>query len=121
MYHLLTRQTTYQALGADYFHRRHAERVKRRAVEVLERQGYRVNPCPEREIESAGRVFLSKVASWVGAWVRKVRVAQFQGTARYCPGDKLPSGATCAIAIPPASGFRRPLPRSAPRFTRIES
>jgi hypothetical protein len=41
-YHLLTRQTTYQELGADYFDRRHAERVTRRAVRALERQGYRV-------------------------------------------------------------------------------
>lgn len=41
-YHLLARQTTYQELGADYFDRRHAERVTRRAVQALERQGYRV-------------------------------------------------------------------------------
>ena len=41
-YHVLARQTTYQELGADYFDRRHAERVKRRAVQALERQGYRV-------------------------------------------------------------------------------
>jgi transposase len=41
-YHLLARQTTYQELGADYFDRRHAERVRRRAVQALERQGYRV-------------------------------------------------------------------------------
>jgi transposase len=41
-YHLLARRTTYQELGADYFDRRHAERVTRRAVQALERQGYRV-------------------------------------------------------------------------------
>jgi transposase len=41
-YHLLARQTNYQELGADYFDRRHAERVTRRAVHLLERQGYRV-------------------------------------------------------------------------------
>ena len=41
-YHLLARQTTYQELGTDYFDRRHAERVTRRAVQALERQGYRV-------------------------------------------------------------------------------
>lgn len=41
-YQLLRRGTTYQDLGADYFHRRHAERVTRRAVALLERQGYRV-------------------------------------------------------------------------------
>jgi transposase len=41
-YHLLARQTTYQELGADYFDRRHGERVTRRAVQLLERQGYRV-------------------------------------------------------------------------------
>jgi len=41
-YHLLARQTAYQDLGTDYFDRRHAERVRRRAVALLERQGYRV-------------------------------------------------------------------------------
>jgi transposase len=41
-YHLLARQTTYRELGADYFDRRHGERVTRRAVQLLERQGYRV-------------------------------------------------------------------------------
>src|SRR5262247_3412972 len=41
-YHLLARRTTYQELGADYFDRRHGERVTRRAVQLLERQGYRV-------------------------------------------------------------------------------
>jgi len=41
-YHLLARQTNYQELGADYFDRRHAERATRRAVQLLERQGYRV-------------------------------------------------------------------------------
>jgi transposase len=42
VYHLLTRQTTYHELGDDYYDRRHAERSKRRALETLERQGYRV-------------------------------------------------------------------------------
>jgi transposase len=41
-YHLLARQTTYHELGADYFDRRHGERVTQRAVQLLERQGYRV-------------------------------------------------------------------------------
>jgi transposase len=41
-YHLLARQTAYQELGADYFDRRQGERVTRRAVQLLERQGYRV-------------------------------------------------------------------------------
>ena len=41
-YHLLARRTTYQELGANYFDRRHAERVARRAVALLEQQGYRV-------------------------------------------------------------------------------
>jgi len=42
VYHLLTRQTTYHELGDGYYDRRHAERAKRRALETLERQGYRV-------------------------------------------------------------------------------
>ncbi len=45
-YHLLSRQTTYRELGADYFDRRHAERATRRAIQVLEHQGYRVRLEP---------------------------------------------------------------------------
>ena len=41
-YHLLARKTTYQDPGADYYERRHTERVRQRAVQLLERQGYRV-------------------------------------------------------------------------------
>jgi transposase len=41
-YHLLARHTTYQEPGADYDERRHVERVRHRAVQLLERQGYRV-------------------------------------------------------------------------------
>ena len=41
-YYLLVRQTTYTELGGDYYDRRHAERVRRRAVQTLELQGYRV-------------------------------------------------------------------------------
>jgi hypothetical protein len=45
-YHLLARQTTYQDPGADYYDRRHAERVRHRAIHTLERQGYRVTLEP---------------------------------------------------------------------------
>jgi transposase len=45
-YHLMSRQTTYRELGAGYFDRRHAERATRRAIQVLERQGYRVRLEP---------------------------------------------------------------------------
>lgn len=41
-YHLLARKTTYQEPGTDYYDRRHAERVRHRAVHTLQRQGYRV-------------------------------------------------------------------------------
>ena len=41
-YHLLARKTTYHDPGADYYEHRHAERVRHRAVQLLERQGYRV-------------------------------------------------------------------------------
>lgn len=41
-YHVLARQVPYRELGADYFDRRHAERTTRRAIQTLERQGYRV-------------------------------------------------------------------------------
>jgi hypothetical protein len=33
-------------LGEDYYDRRHAERAKRRALQTLERQGYRVTIEP---------------------------------------------------------------------------
>jgi transposase len=41
-YHLLARHTTYHEPGADYYERRHAERGRHRAVQLLEHQGYRV-------------------------------------------------------------------------------
>ncbi len=41
-YHLLARKTTYHDPGADYYEHRHAERVRHRAVQLLERQGHRV-------------------------------------------------------------------------------
>ena len=46
MYHLLTRRTTYQDLGQDDYDRPHAEPVKHRALQILERQGYRVTIEP---------------------------------------------------------------------------
>jgi transposase len=46
VYHLLSRHTTYHELGDDYYDRRHAERAMRRAVQALERQGYRVTLEP---------------------------------------------------------------------------
>jgi transposase len=45
-YHLLTRSTVYQEPGAAYFDRRDADRIRRRAVQTLERQGYRVTLEP---------------------------------------------------------------------------
>jgi len=45
-YHLLARRTTYQDPGADHDDRRHAERVRRPAIQALERQGYRVTLEP---------------------------------------------------------------------------
>ena len=41
-YHLLARNTTYHDSGADYDERRHTEHAPRRAIQALERQGYRV-------------------------------------------------------------------------------
>ncbi len=46
IYHQLTRQTTYHDPGTDYYDRRHAERLRRRALQTLERQGYRVTLEP---------------------------------------------------------------------------
>jgi len=41
-YYVMHDGVSYDELGADYFDRRHGERVTRRAVQLLERQGYRV-------------------------------------------------------------------------------
>lgn len=40
--YMLSRQVPYQELRPDYFDQRHAERARRRALQTLERQGYRV-------------------------------------------------------------------------------
>ena len=42
VYHILADGTPYRDPGPDYYDRRHAQRVTRRAIELLERQGYRV-------------------------------------------------------------------------------
>jgi hypothetical protein len=42
VYHLLAEGTTYREPGADYYDRRHTHRITRRAIQLLERQGYRV-------------------------------------------------------------------------------
>lgn len=41
-YHVLADGTVYRELGADYYDRRHRQRATRRAIHVLETQGYRV-------------------------------------------------------------------------------
>ncbi|HXJ79316.1 MAG TPA: IS110 family transposase, partial [Candidatus Methylomirabilis sp.] len=41
-YHVLLDHHPYRDLGLDYYDRRHAQRVTRRAIQTLERQGYRV-------------------------------------------------------------------------------
>ena len=45
-YHVLARQIPYRDLGPDYYDYRHADRVRRRAIATLERQGYRVTLEP---------------------------------------------------------------------------
>jgi transposase len=42
VYHILADGTPYRDPGPDYYARRNAQRVTRRAIELLERQGYRV-------------------------------------------------------------------------------
>ena len=46
VYHVLAHGTSYQELGGDYYDRQHAHRVTRRAIHLLERQGYRVTLAP---------------------------------------------------------------------------
>jgi hypothetical protein len=38
--------TTYRELGGDYYDRQHSQRAARRAIHLLERQGYRVTLEP---------------------------------------------------------------------------
>jgi len=45
-YQILAHRIPYQDPGADYVDRRHTARVTRRAVQRLERQGYRVTLEP---------------------------------------------------------------------------
>ena len=40
--HVLADGTVYREAGADYYNRHHRQRVTRRALQTLERQGYRV-------------------------------------------------------------------------------
>jgi transposase len=46
IYRVLSHGITYREPGADYYDRRHTERVRRRAIQLLERQGYRVTLEP---------------------------------------------------------------------------
>jgi transposase len=46
IYHMLARQMPYHDLGPDHYDRRHAERVRQRAIDALQRQGYRVTLEP---------------------------------------------------------------------------
>lgn len=46
VYHVLTRETGYRELGETYYDQRHTERITRRAVGLLERQGYHVTLQP---------------------------------------------------------------------------
>ena len=45
-YHVLANGTVYREAGADYYDRHHSQRVTRRALQTLERQGYRVTLEP---------------------------------------------------------------------------
>jgi transposase len=45
-YYLLARKITYQDPGADYYERRYLDRARHRAIQTLERQGYRVTLEP---------------------------------------------------------------------------
>ena len=46
VYHVLAEGTVYREAGADYYDRHHSQRVTRRALQALERQGYRVTLEP---------------------------------------------------------------------------
>jgi len=44
--HVLAHGTTYRELGGDYYDRGHSQRLTRRAIRLLEGQGYRVTLEP---------------------------------------------------------------------------
>jgi transposase len=46
VYHVLADGTVYREAGADYYDRHHSQRITRRALQTLERQGYRVTLEP---------------------------------------------------------------------------
>ena len=46
VYHVLADGTTYRDLGSDYYDRQHSQRAARRAIRLLEGQGYRVTLQP---------------------------------------------------------------------------
>ena len=45
-YYLISRQETYQDLGADYFDKKQPEKVKKRLIKSLEKLGYQVTVKP---------------------------------------------------------------------------
>jgi hypothetical protein len=46
VYHVLADGTAYREAGADYYDRHHRQRITRRTLQTLERQGYRVTLEP---------------------------------------------------------------------------
>ena len=46
VYHVLADGTTYRELGGDYYDRQYSQRATRRALQLLQRQGYRVTLEP---------------------------------------------------------------------------
>ena len=47
-YHVLADHAVCRELGVDYYDRQHGQRVTHRAIQLLERQGYRVTLEPRR-------------------------------------------------------------------------
>ena len=61
IYYVLSSETPYQELGADYLERLEPERLMRNLVRRLERLGYQVNLEPPRE--SRRQISLSHAAA----------------------------------------------------------
>ena len=51
VYHVLADGTTYHELGGDYYDRQHRQRLTRRAIQLLQGQGYRVTLVSVRTSE----------------------------------------------------------------------
>jgi hypothetical protein len=100
-YHLLARQTSYRDLGTDYYDRRHAERVRNRAIHTLEGKG-------RRRVDS--RLVLGDGAAQVGLELLgpgRLETADAWVSERFGERASTPAATvSVALELPTSLGFR---------------